>query len=82
MTPTIRPQGLQASSALRTGTRIGKVNSKHGDSHANGARGTVASSVRPEMWQGRMTAGYLVIWDDCKAPAFVIDDRIRELAKG
>jgi hypothetical protein len=75
------PQGVQASGALRIGTRVEKINSKHGDSHANGARGTVASSVRPEMWQGRVTQGYFVVWDDYAASVLVMDDRIRELAK-
>jgi hypothetical protein len=38
MTPTLRSQALQSSAALRTGTRVEKINSKHGDSHVNGAR--------------------------------------------
>jgi hypothetical protein len=28
-----------------------------------------------------MTNGYLVAWDDCKAPAFVVGSRIRKLTK-
>ena len=81
MTPTVRSHILQSSAALRTGTRVEKVNSKRGDSHVNGAHGIVTSSLGPEMWHGQMTQGYLVTWDDCKAAAFVVGSRIRRLAK-
>jgi hypothetical protein len=81
MTPTIHSQTLQPSSAFRIGTRIEKINSNHGDSHANGAHGTITSSLRPEMWHGRMTRGYLVVWDDCAAHVFVMDNRIRKMEK-
>jgi len=81
MTPTTRFQALPSSVALRPGTRIEKVNSKHGDSHANGACATVTSSMRPEMWHGRMTRGYLVVWDGCAAQVFVMDNAIRKLEK-
>jgi hypothetical protein len=82
MTPTLRPHTLQSSAALRTGTRIEKVNSKQGDSQPDGAYGTINTSLGPKMWHGQMTHGYLVVWDDCKAPAFVVGDRVRKLAKG
>ena len=81
MTPTVRSHILQSSAALRTGTRVEKVNSKRGDSHVNGAHGIVTSSLGPEMGHGQMTQGYLVTWDDCKAAAFVVGSRIRRLAK-
>jgi hypothetical protein len=82
MTPTLHSQSLQCSSALRIGTRIEKINSKHGDSHTNGAHGTVTSSFRPEMWRGQMTRGYLVVWDGCAASAFVLDGKIRKVDRG
>ena len=75
MTRTIRSQGLQASGALPTGTRVEKI--AH-DSRA----GTVTSSLRPQMWRGQMTHAYLVTWDDCKVPVFVIGDTIRKVVKG
>jgi len=81
MTPTLRSHTIQSSSALRTGTRVEKVNSKHGDSHSNGAHGTINTSLGPEMWHGQMMQGYLVVWDDCKAAAFVVGNTIRKLAK-
>ena len=67
MTPTI---------ALRPGTRVEKINSKHCVSRA----GTVTQSLRPEMWHGQMTHAYLVVWDDCKVPVFVVGSTIRRLA--
>ena len=36
----LRSHTLQSSAALRTGTRVEKINSKHGDSQVNGAHGT------------------------------------------
>src|SRR5271168_2833725 len=81
MTPTIRSRTLQSSTALRTGTRVEKINSKHGDSHVNGAHGTINTSLGAKMWHGQVTHGYLVVWDNCKASAFVVGDRIRKLAK-
>lgn len=79
MKPTICSRPLQPSVALRLGTRIEKINSRRGDSHANGAHGTITSSFRPEMWHGEMTRGYLVIWDGCPAPAFVLAGKIRKV---
>lgn len=81
MMPTLRSHTLQSSAALRTGTRVEKINSQRGDSHANGAHGIVTTSLGAEMWHGQMTDGYLVAWDDCKTPAFVVGNRIRKLAK-
>jgi hypothetical protein len=81
MTPSLRSQTLQSSAALRTGTRIEKINSKHGDSQTDGAHGVINTSLGPKMWHGQVTHGYLVVWDDCKASAFVVGDRIRKLAK-
>ncbi|HWO29822.1 MAG TPA: hypothetical protein VNO32_13595 [Candidatus Acidoferrum sp.] len=81
MTPTLRSQTLQSSTAIRTGTQVEKINSKHGDSQANGALGTINTSLGAKMWHGQMMHGYLVVWDDCKAPAFVVGDRIRKLTK-
>jgi hypothetical protein len=81
MMPTLRSHTLQSSAALRTGTRVEKINSKHGDSYVNGAHGTITTSLGPEMWHGQVTQGYLVVWDDCKAAAFVVGDRIRKVAK-
>jgi hypothetical protein len=81
MTPSLRFQSVRSSVALRTGTRVEKVNSKRGDSHPDGAQGLISTSLGPKLWHGRMTQGYLVVWDDCKAPAFVVGDRIRKLAK-
>jgi hypothetical protein len=81
MTPSIRSHTLQSSAALRTGTRVEKINSKHGDSHASGTHGTITTSLGPKIWHGQVTHGYLVVWDDCKAAAFVAGDRIRRLAK-
>jgi len=72
MMPAIDADTLQSSAALRTGTRVEKINSKRGDSHVNAAHGIVTSSLGPEMWSGQMTQGYLVTWDDCKAAAFVV----------
>jgi hypothetical protein len=43
---------MMPSVALRTGTRVEKINSKH-DSRA----GTVTSSLLPEMWHGRVHGG-------------------------
>jgi hypothetical protein len=82
MTSAMRSHTLQSSAAIRTGTRVEKVNSKHGDSHFNGAHGIVTTSLGAKMWHGQMTHGYLVVWDDCKTPAFVMGTRIRRLAKG
>jgi hypothetical protein len=81
---TLRSHALQSSTAtaLRTGTRVEKINSTHGDSQPNGAHGIVTSSLGLEMWHGQMTQGYLVTWDDCKAAAFVVGSRIRKLVKG
>jgi len=81
MTPTLRSHPLQPSASLRTGTRVEKINCKRGDSHVNGAQGTITTSLGPEMWHGQMTQGYLVTWDDCKSAAFVVGSRIRKLAK-
>jgi len=81
MTLTLHSHTLQSSAALRTGTRVEKINSKHGDGHPNGAHGTINTSLGPKVWHGQMTHGYLVEWDDCKAPAFVVGSRIRRLAK-
>ena len=81
MTPTLRSHTLQSSAALRTGTRVEKINSKHGDSQANGAHGTINTSLGAKMLHGQMTHGYLVVWDDCKAAAFVVGNSIRKLAK-
>jgi hypothetical protein len=47
-----------------------------------GAHGTITTSLGPEMWHGQVTQGYLVVWDDCKAAAFVVGAGIRKLAKG
>jgi hypothetical protein len=83
MTPALRSHTLQSSAALRTGTRVEKINSKHGDSHFNGAHGTITTSLGPEMWHGQATQGYLVVWDGCKAAAaFVVGNSIRKLGKG
>jgi len=79
MTPTVYSQP-QASVALRTGTRIEKINAKHGDSRPNGAQGIVTSSVSPQMWHGRMTQAYLVTWDGFSVPAFITGDKVRKLA--
>jgi hypothetical protein len=81
MTPAMHSRVLHSSAALRTGTRVEKINSKHGDPHPNGAHGTINTSLGPEMWHGHMTQGYLVTWDDCKAAAFVVGSRIRRLVK-
>jgi hypothetical protein len=75
MTPTMRSQTLQASGALPTGTRVEKINSKH-----HPRAGTVTQSLRPEMYHGQMTHAYLVVWDDCKVPVFVVGSTIRRLA--
>jgi hypothetical protein len=66
MTPTV---------ALRIGTRVEKINSKH-----DARVGTVTQSLRPEMWHGQMTHAYMVVWDDCKVPVFVVGNTIRRLA--
>jgi hypothetical protein len=76
MTPTTHSQTLRSPGALSTGTRVEKVNPKHGDSRA----GTITSSLRPEMWHGQMTHAYLVVWDDGKLPVFVVGNTIRRLA--
>jgi hypothetical protein len=81
MTPATRTHAPQSSAAIRTGTWVEKINSKGGDSHSDGAHGIVTTSLGAEMWHGQMTHGYLVTWDDCKAPAFVVGNRIRKLAK-
>jgi hypothetical protein len=81
MMPTLRSHILQSAAALRTGTRVEKINSTHGDSQVNGAHGTINTSLGPKMWHGQMTQGYLVVWDDCKSPAFIVGDRIRKMAK-
>jgi len=72
---------LQPSAALRTGTRIEKINSSHGAPHPNGTHGTVTSSVSPQMWHDRMTQAYFVIWDGSAASVFIIGDKIRKLVK-
>jgi hypothetical protein len=81
MTPTLRSHALQSSAAMRTGTRVEKINSARGDSRADGAHGAINTSLGAQIWRGQMTNGYLVAWDDCKAPAFVVGSRIRELTK-
>jgi len=45
MTSAMRSHPLQSSAALRTGTRVEKINSKRGDSHANGAHGIINASL-------------------------------------
>ena len=82
MTPTLRSHTLQSSAALRTGTRVEKINSAHGDFHVNGAHGTINTSLGAKMWHGQVTHGYLVVWDDCKAPAFVLGSGIQKLTHG
>jgi hypothetical protein len=82
MTPGLHSHTLQPSAALRTGTRIEKINSKHGDSHPDGAHAIISTSLGPKMCHGQLTHGYLVVWDDCKAPAFVLGSRIQKLATG
>jgi hypothetical protein len=82
MTAARRFHTLQPSAALRTGTRVEKINFKHGDSHFNRAHGTINTSLGAKLWHGQMTHGYLVVWDDCNAPAFVLGSRIQKLAKG
>jgi hypothetical protein len=77
MTPTMRSRTPQYSGALPTGTRVEKINSNHRDSRA----GTVTSSLRPEMYHGQMTHAYLVVWDDCKVPVFVVGSTIRKVVK-
>jgi len=72
----------QPSGAMPPGTRVEKINAKRGDSHANGALGTLSSSIRPQMWHGRVRQGYFVRWDGCAVPVLVTDDSIRRLAKG
>jgi hypothetical protein len=32
------------------------------------------------MYHGQMTHAYLVVWDDCKVPVFVVGSTIRKLA--
>ena len=81
MTATLRSHTLQSPAALRTGTRVEKINSTRTDSYTNGAHGTITTSLGAEIWHGQMTNGYLVLWDDCKAPAFVVGSRIRKLTK-
>ena len=81
MTATMRSRTLQSSAAIRTGTRVEKINSGRGDSHVNGAHGTINTSLGPQMWHGQMTQGYLVTWDDCKAAAFVVGSRSRKVEK-
>jgi hypothetical protein len=81
MTPAMHSRTLQSSASLRTGTRVKRINSKHVDSHINGAHGTINTSLGPKIWHGQMTHGYLVVWDGCKDPAFVMGDTIRKLTK-
>jgi hypothetical protein len=64
------------ATASRPGTRVKQINSKH-DSRA----GTVTSSLLPQMWHGQMTYAYLVIWDNCKIPVFVVGSTIRKVVK-
>jgi len=45
MTPTLRFHTVQSPAALRTGTRVEKINSKRGDSHVNGAHGIINTSL-------------------------------------
>lgn len=72
----MRSQTPKPSGALPTGTRVEKISLKH-DSRA----GTVTSSLRPQMWHGQMTHAYLVTWDDCKVPVFVVGSTIRKVEK-
>ncbi len=72
----MRSQTPQPFGALPTGTRVEKIASKH-DSRV----GTVTSSLRPQMWHGQMTHAYLVVWDECKAPVFVVGSTIRKVGK-
>jgi hypothetical protein len=78
----MRSHTSQSSAALRTGTRVEKINSKRGDSEADGAHGTINTSLGPKMWRGQLTHGYLVVWDDCRTAAFIVGTRIRKLANG
>ena len=80
--PAMRFHTLQSSAALRTGTRVEKINSTRGDSNVNGAHGTINTSLGAKMLHGQMTHGYLVVWDDCKSAAFVVGNRIRKVEKG
>lgn len=57
MTPTLHTHPLQSSAALRTSTRVEKINSKHGDSHSDGAHGTVTTWLGVKMWHRKMTHG-------------------------
>jgi hypothetical protein len=49
--------------------------------YTHDGRDTVTLSLRPEMWHGQMTHAYLVVWDDCKVPMFVVGNTIRKLVK-
>jgi hypothetical protein len=79
MTLAARSHALQTSAALRPGTRVEKINSARGDSRPDGAHGAINTSLGAKMWHGQLTHAYLVVWDDCKAPAFVVGSTIRKL---
>lgn len=74
----------EADGAIPNGTRIIKTNSNNGDSHLNGAGGTVFSSIAlPEdmrVEHPEVEFMYWIVWDDLPAfPTAVSSNRIETL---
>lgn len=67
----------QAEGAIANGTRVRKVVFEKGDTHAIGSKATVLSSLPALPFNGRMTYGYFVEWDDMPGAAvFIVDEKI------
>lgn len=65
----------QAPGAWPHGTRVQKTASAPGDTHQDGARGTVSGSIR--LITGELA--YWVYWDDRRpeSPAFITERRLK-----
>lgn len=73
-------KGKTADGAIPNGDRIRKINSNTGDTNRDGTTGTVYASIGPEMNQGRLTIGYIVLWDTFPdIPVLVTDERIERI---
>lgn len=72
----------QAPGALPNGTRVAKVGTQDGDTHRDGAPGTVIGSIGPADLPKHpgIRYGYFVRFDDApQFPAFISSNRIKEI---
>jgi len=73
-------QGKKADGAIPNGHRIKKINSNTDDTNQDGTLGTIYASIGPEMNNGRLTIGYIILWDTYPGiPVLITDDRIEKV---